>query len=154
MDRKRRLMLGGAGAGGLLAWAAAAGVTLTARAAGAPRSAFEARSLADALRSLGADPLVDSADIVINAPDIAENGAVIPIEVTCRIAGAQSIALLAANNPFPLIALADLEGGTPAYLSTRIKMGQSSVVKAVVRAGGKHYVAGREIRVTIGGCGG
>jgi sulfur-oxidizing protein SoxY len=148
------MILKGGSAGGLLAVAAAAGLTLPARAAEASRAAFDARSLAGALGRLGAERPVESADIVINAPDIAENGAVIPIEVTCRIAGARSIALLAANNPFPLIAQADLSDGAQAYLSTRIKMGQSSVVKAVVWADGKQYVAGREIRVTIGGCGG
>ena len=74
--------------------------------------------------------------------------------MTCRIEGAESIALLAEKNPFPLMAHADLTGGTEGYLNTRFKMGQSSVVKVVVKAGGKQYIAGREIKVTIGGCGG
>ena len=79
---------------------------------------------------------------------------VIPIEVSCRIAGAESIALLAEKNPFPLMANAVLANGTEGHLNTRFKMGQTSVVKVVVKAGGKHYIASREIKVTIGGCGG
>ncbi|MFO1295604.1 MAG: thiosulfate oxidation carrier protein SoxY, partial [Rubrivivax sp.] len=96
----------------------------------------------------------ESADILITAPEVAENGAVIPIEVVCRIPGAESIALLAEKNPFPLLAHAELANGTEGYLSTRIKLGESSVVKVVVKAGGKHHIASREIKVTIGGCGG
>ena len=77
-----------------------------------------------------------------------------PDQVTCRMAGAESIALLAEKNPFPLMAHAELASGTEGYLNTRFKMGQTSVVKVVVKAGGKHYIASREIKVTIGGCGG
>ena len=67
---------------------------------------------------------------------------------------AASFALLAEKNPFPLLAHAELANGTEGYLSTRIKLGESSVVKVVVKAGGKHHIASREIKVTIGGCGG
>ena len=78
----------------------------------------------------------------------------VPIEVTSRIADAESIALMVEKNPFPLLAYVDLANGAEAYLNTRCKMGQTSVVKVVVKAGGKHYIASREIKVTIGGCGG
>ena len=156
MNQLRRLILKGGGAGGVLACALAAGLLRPsmAQAADWNKAAFESKNLADALKNIGADGAAESADILIKAPEIAENGAVIPIEVTSRIAGAESIALLAEKNPFPLMAHAELASGTEGYLNTRFKMGQTSVVKVVVRAGGKHYIASREIKVTIGGCGG
>ncbi len=156
VNQLRRLILKGGGAGGVLACALAAGLLRPTRAHAAEwnKAAFESKTLADALKHIGTDGAAESADILIKAPEVAENGAVIPIEVTCRIAGAQSIALLAEKNPFPLMAHAELANGTEGYLNTRFKMGQTSVVKVVVRAGGKHYIASREIKVTIGGCGG
>jgi len=156
VNHLRRLILKGGGAGGVLACALAAGMLrpTLAHAADWNKAAFESKSLADALKLIGADGAAENADILIKAPEIAENGAVIPIEVSCRIAGAESIALLAEKNPFPLMAHAVLANGTEGYLNTRFKMGQTSVVKVVVKAGGKHYIASREIKVTIGGCGG
>ena len=156
MNHLRRLILKGGGAGGVLACALAAGVLrpVPAHAAEWNRAAFESKSLADALKHIGAAGAAESADIFIKAPEVAENGAVIPIEVTCRMAGAESIALLAEKNPFPLMAQAELVNGAEGYLNTRFKMGQTSAVKVVVKAGGKHYIASREIKVTIGGCGG
>lgn len=139
-----------------LAGACAAGLLHSGRvlAAAWNQGAFEAKTVPDALQRIGAGAAVDSADVIIKAPDIAENGALIAIEVTSRVPGTESIALLAEKNPFPLVAHVDLANGAEAYLSTRIKMGQSSVVKAVAKAGGKTYVASREIKVTLGGCGG
>ena len=156
MNQLRRLILKGGGAGGVLACALAAGLLRPSRAHAAEwnKAAFESKSLADALKHIGAAGAAESADIHIKAPEVAENGAVIPIEVTCRLPGAESIALLAEKNPFPLMAQAELAGGTEGYLNTRFKMGQTSAVKVVVRAGGKHYIASRESKVTIGGCGG
>lgn len=156
VNHLRRLILKGGGAGGVLACALAAGLLRPTRAFAADwnKTAFESKSLADALKNIGAAGAAESADILVKAPDVAENGAVIPIEVTCRMEGAESIALLAEKNPFPLMAYADLVGGTEGYLNTRFKMGQTSVVKVVVKAGGKQYIASREIKVTIGGCGG
>ncbi len=156
MNQLRRLILKGGGAGGVLACALAAGLLRPTRAHAAEwnRTAFESKTLADALKNIGAAGAAESADIHIRAPEVAENGAVIPIEVSCRMADAESIALLAEKNPFPLMAQAQLAGGSEGYLNTRFKMGQTSLVKVVVKAGGKHYVASREIKVTIGGCGG
>lgn len=156
MNELRRLILRSSAAGGVLACGLGAGVLRAASAQTGEwnRAAFESKSLADALRNLGAAGATESAEILIKAPQIAENGAVIPIEVTCRIAGTESIALLAEKNPFPLIALAEFAEGTEGYLNTRFKMGESSMVRAVAKAGGKYYFAGREIKVTIGGCGG
>ena len=156
MNHLRRLILKGGGAGSVLACALAAGLLRPTRAHAAEwnKAAFESKSLAEALKNIGAAGAAESADIHIQAPEIAENGAVIPIEVTCRTPGAESIALLAEKNPFPLMAQAELAGGAEGYLNTRFKMGQTSAVKVVVKAGGKHYIASREIKVTIGGCGG
>lgn len=156
MNQLRRLILKGSAGSGALACALAAGLLRpsTAFAAEWNKTAFEAKAVTDALKHIAGAGATESAEILIKAPDIAENGAVVPIEVTSRIAGADSIALLVEKNPFPLLAYVDLANGAEAYLNTRCKMGQTSVVKVVVRAGGKHYIASREIKVTIGGCGG
>lgn len=156
MNQLRRLILRGGASAGALACALAAGVLRPSAAFAADwnKSAFEAKAIADALKNIGAAGAAESAEILIKAPDIAENGAVIPIEVTSRIAGSESISLLVEKNPFPLLAHVDLINGAEGYLNTRFKMGQTSVVKVVVKAGGKHYIASREVKVTIGGCGG
>jgi sulfur-oxidizing protein SoxY len=79
---------------------------------------------------------------------------VVPVEVTSGIAGTTSIAILAEKNASPLISNFNLSGGAQGFISTRIKMGQTSLVRAVVKAGGKSYTAAKEVKVTIGGCGG
>lgn len=156
MDQLRRLILRSGGAGGALAVALAAGLLRPSQvfAADWNKAAFESKAMADVLKNIGAAAAAESAEILIKAPDIAENGAVVPIEVTSRIAGAESLALLAEKNPFPLMAYIDLTNGAEGYINTRFKMGQTSVIKVVVKAGGKSYIASREIKVTIGGCGG
>ena len=108
----------------------------------------------DALKAIGATGAADSHDILIKAPDIAENGSVVPVEVTSGIAGTTSIAIIAEKNAFPLVGTFDLTGGSEGFISTRIKMGQTALVRAVVTAGGKSYTAAKEVKVTIGGCGG
>lgn len=156
MDQLRRLILRSGASGGVLACALAAGLLRPSLAFAADwnKSAFEAKAVADALNSIGASGATESAEILIKVPDIAENGAVVPISVTSRIADAESIALLVEKNPFPLLAYVDLANGAEGYLNTRFKMGQTSTIKVVVKAGGKHYIASREVKVTIGGCGG
>lgn len=156
MNQVRRMFLQRWTGATALACAFAAGVLRSTRALAAEwnQPAFESKTLADAMQRIGAEAAVESPDVTIKAPDIAENGAVIAVEVTSRVPGAESIALLAEKNTYPLIAQVDLANGAEAYLNTRIKMGQSSVVKAVVKAGGKSYVASKEIKVTLGGCGG
>jgi len=156
MNHLRRLILRGSASGGALACALAAGVLRPSAAFAADwnKAAFEAKAVADALKNIGATSAAENAGILIKAPDIAENGAVIPIEVTSRIADTESISLLVEKNPFPLLAHVDLVNGAEGYLNTRFKMGQTSVIKVVVKAGGKHYITSREVKVTIGGCGG
>jgi len=117
------------------------------------KPAFEARALADALKGIGATDATPSSDILIKAPDLAENGARVQIEVTSRIPGTRSMAIIAEKNPFPLIASFEFSNGAEAFISTYIKMGESANVRAVVNAEGKIYTAAKEVRVTIGGCG-
>ncbi|MBI3919104.1 MAG: thiosulfate oxidation carrier protein SoxY [Betaproteobacteria bacterium] len=155
MNKLRRNVLRLAGSAGALSAAAISGLIAGRHAWAANRNeaAFQAKAVADALKNLGAGNLVESRDIVITAPDIAENGAVVPVAVTSRIANTESIAILAEKNPFPLAASFDITPGADAYVSTRIKMGQTSDVRAIVKAGGKYFTAVKEVKVTIGGCG-
>ena len=117
------------------------------------KAAFESKAVADALKNLGAPNLIESKDITITAPDIAENGAVVPIAVTSRILNTQSISIIAEKNPFPLSSTFDIANGAEGYVSTRLKMGETSNVRAVVKADGKFYTAVKEVKITIGGCG-
>ena len=116
--------------------------------------AFGAKSAADALKSLGAGAPQPSKDIVIEAPQIAENGAVVPIEISSNISGTTSIAVLIEKNPFPLAGKFDFKDGALPYVKLNVKMGETSDVRVVAVAGGRHFAATREIKVTIGGCGG
>jgi sulfur-oxidizing protein SoxY len=120
-----------------------------------PKTAFEAKTIQDALNGLvGSDQTAESKDITIKAPDIAENGAVVPITISSSLADVTSISVLVEKNAVPLSATYDLPAGTEAYISNRIKMGKTSDVVAVVKAGGKLYSAKKSVKVTIGGCGG
>lgn len=156
LNEQRRTLLKGGCAAGMVALAASAGLLVPGRVLAAQwnKGAFEAKNVADALKGLGAAGVADSKDILIKAPDIAENGSMVPVEVTSQIAGTQSIAILTEKNPLPLLALFEFTEGAQGYVSTRIKMGQTSNVRVVVNAGGKYYSAAKEIKVTIGGCGG
>jgi sulfur-oxidizing protein SoxY len=151
----RRNVLKGAAGAGAVAVAVAAGLLKPTLALAAwNKGAFEAKNVGDAMKGLGISGPADSKDITIKAPDIAENGAVVPVEVTSGIAGTSSIALFAEKNAQPLVGTYNLSGGAEGFISTRIKMGQTSLVRAVVNAGGKTYTAAKEVKVTIGGCGG
>ena len=118
------------------------------------QAAFEAKVLADTLKNIGALSVSDSDQIQLKAPEIAENGAIVPVEITSRIPGTQAIYIIADKNPQPLVAIFELEPNLEPYISTRIKMGESSKVRVLIRAGGKFYMATQEVKVTIGGCGG
>ena len=145
MNNRRRTLLAAAAAG-LLA-------STGARAATWNKSGFEAKAANDAVKNLGAANLIESKDIAITAPDIAENGAVVPVAVTSRIPNTQSISIIAEKNPFPLVATFDVANGAEGYASVRLKMGQTSNVRAVVKADGKFYTSVKEVKVTVGGCG-
>ncbi len=133
---------------------AAAGVVPAAWAAEWNKAAFDVKTLPEALRALGAQLPASSEAIRIKAPDIAENGAVVPVAIESELPGTQSIALLIEKNPQPLAASFDIPEGTEPSVSTRVKMGESSRVYALVKADGKFHVANKEIKITLGGCGG
>src|SRR4030042_3485277 len=152
MTALRRNVLKGAAGAGPGPVAGAAGLLKPTQAMAAwNKAAFEAKSVGDAMKGIGATNPADSKDITIKAPDIAENGAVVPVEVTSGIAGTTSIAILAEKNASPLVSNFNLPGGAQGFISTRIKMGQTSLVRAVVKAGGQSYTAAQEVKVTIGG---
>jgi len=155
MNHTRRRVLKASGSAGLIALLAGAGLSVPdiAVAADWNKTAFEGKTVQDAFKGLGAGSPANSAQIVLNAPDIAENGAVVPIVVESKIAGTESIALLVEKNRSPLVAAFDIPPGTESSVSMRIKMNESSNVYALVKANGKYYVAKREIKVTLGGCG-
>jgi sulfur-oxidizing protein SoxY len=153
MNMLRRNILKGASAASTLAIAASLFGSGNAFAA-YNSAAFSAKSVTDALKGMGATSPTESKDIAIKAPEIAENGAVVPVEVTSKIAGTTNIAILAEKNPNPLVADFKLENGAEPYVSVRIKMGQTAMIRAIVTAGGKSYTAAKEVKVTIGGCGG
>ncbi len=155
MNALRRNVLKGAAGASAVAVAVAAGLLKPTQALAAwNKAAFESKSVGDALKGLGIANPADSKDITIKAPDIAENGAVVPVEVSTSIAGVSSIAILAEKNAQPLVGTFNLTGGTEGFVSTRIKMANTSLVRAVVSAGGKTYTSAKEVKVTIGGCGG
>jgi sulfur-oxidizing protein SoxY len=117
------------------------------------RAAFEARAESVALKQLGASGAIESADILIKAPDVAEDGAYVNITVSSQISGTRAISLLVEKNRYPLIATFRFGPGVEAFVSTRIKMGESSTLRAVVEADGQFYTAATSVLVTLGGCG-
>ncbi len=149
----RRLMLErSAHVAGLLA---AAGLLPAAARAAWPQAAFEAKNLADAMKALGGSAPVESKDVTLPGPDIAENGAVVPVGWACTLPGVKRLALLVEKNPNALAAVFDVSDAVEPSVATRVKMGQSSPVLAVaMMADGKVLFAQKEIKVTLGGCGG
>ena len=157
MDGKRRKILKAGGGVTLLSLIAAAGWLRPGDALAAEwnKAAFDAKTLDDTMKALGGSTPAQSKDIAfVSTPDIAENGAVVPIGVTSAIPNTESIAILVEKNPNMLAAVFDIPSGTDPAINTRIKMGQSSNVYALVKAEGKYYAASKEIKVTLGGCGG
>jgi sulfur-oxidizing protein SoxY len=118
------------------------------------KGAFETKSFAEAIKSLGGSAPTMSADVVITAPDIAENGAVVPVAAVSKLPKTQQIAYLIEKNPNTVTAVFEIPPGTLPEVQTRVKMGQTSNVMVLVKADGKFYAAQKEIKVTVGGCGG
>ncbi|MHB8915343.1 MAG: thiosulfate oxidation carrier protein SoxY [Thiobacillus sp.] len=155
MNTLRRNVLKGAGSASAVAVAVAAGLLKPTEVMAAwNKAAFEAKNMDEAMKGMGATGAVDSKAIAIKAPDIAENGAVVPVEVTSTLPNTTNISIFAEKNGTPLVGSYTFTNGAPGYVSTRIKMGTTSMVRAVVTAGGKTYTAAKEVKVTIGGCGG
>ena len=151
---KRRIVLQSLTAGGVAL--VAAGLLGPRRLWAAwPEQAFEAENMNDALQALfDGEQAEETSAIELKAPDIAENGAVVPVSVSTGLPGVESISILVENNPAPLAASFDLTPEMLPEVSTRLKMGETSNVVAMVRSEGKLYMTKKEVRVTIGGCGG
>ncbi len=119
------------------------------------KAAFEVKSLNEVVKALGGTTATESKDIsFVNAPDIAENGAVVPIGASSKIPKTESISILVEKNPNALSASFTIPEGTEPTISTRVKMGQTSNIYALVKADGKYFYAVKEVKVTLGGCGG
>ncbi|HEY7243921.1 MAG TPA: thiosulfate oxidation carrier protein SoxY [Xanthobacteraceae bacterium] len=157
-DGTRRLLIKGAVAGGLAGLGVAEiGFPSQLQAADAsewPKDAFAQKTEADAVKALYGKAAEESAKVVLDAPEIAENGAVVPISVSSTLPGVSSISILVAENPFPLAASYRVPAGASAMVGSRLKMAKTSRVTALVEAGGKVYSASKEVKVTVGGCGG
>ena len=117
------------------------------------KAAFDGKSLDDVMKALGASGFEKSNAITLNAPDIAENGAVVPVGVVTSLKATQ-MAILVEKNPSALAAQFFFPEGAQPFVTTRVKMAQSSNVYGLVKADGKWYVASKEVKVTLGGCGG
>lgn len=115
---------------------------------------FNAKNLKDALKAMGVDDYTMSNDVAVVSAEIAENGAVVPVRVTSNIPNTEYMAVMVEKNPNPLATAFTIPEGTKANIKTRIKMGETSNVLALVKADGKWFAASKEIKVTLGGCGG
>jgi sulfur-oxidizing protein SoxY len=152
MVTRRGVLERSAHVAGLLA---AGGLLPTGARAAWPQAAFEAKNMADAIKALGGSAPVESKDVTLTGPDIAENGAVVPLGCACTLPGVKRLALLVEKNPNTLAAVFDVTDALEPNFSTRVKMGQSSNVFAVAMlSDGKVLFAQKEIKVTLGGCGG
>ncbi len=165
MNKTRRAVLQSSSGFSVMALAAANGLFTSnafaqaAAAAGKPvaewnKAAFDTKSLQATATALGGGTAVESRDIIISAPDIAEDGRVVPLNVTSKLAKTEAIAILVEKNPNALAANFAIPEGTEPFVKTAVKMGQSSNIHALVKADGKYYFATREVKVTLGGCGG
>lgn len=156
MNELRRRLLQ-ASAASLLIPLMGAGVLLPSRALASEwkRNAFSARNANEALKAYGAATLGESREIVINAPEIAENGAKVEVEITSNLPNTRSLAVFADKNPLPLCATLDFSGNALPYTRIQLKLAESTRIRAVAKTSdGKYHVAFREIKVTLGGCGG
>lgn len=156
MNTVRRYFLRGAASAALLPLLGT-GMLIPRRAEAAPwnRAAFTARNSGDALKAYGAAAAAESPGIVIQAPEIAENGAKVEVDVTSNLPGTRSIAVLADRNPMPLCAALDFGLAALPYARVQLKLAETTRVRAVVKtADGKTWIASREVKVTLGGCGG
>ena len=157
MNVGRRKALQGTGGAAVLGLAMAAGLFKPGSAwaqASWNKAAFDTKSLNDAVKAMGGANAAESKDITITSPDIAENGAVVPFTIASKVPNTAAIAILVEKNPNILAANFDIPQGTEPWVNTRVKMGQTSNVIALVKADGKFYYTSKEVKVTLGGCGG
>ena len=151
MQNRRETLKQSAVVAGLLA---AAGFPQFAQAA-VNKAAFDAKTVQDAARAAGAKSMAESKDVTITGPDIAENGAVVPLGASTTLAGVKHLMIMVEKNPSALVAMFNVTDAVDANFSTRAKMGQSSDVYAVaIMNDGRALWAKKEVKVTLGGCGG
>lgn len=149
MDRSRRLILRAA-----LALAALASLPKALLAAAWPAKAFGATKASTAMSELfGTDQTTSSDEITLGAPDIAENGAAVPLSIETTLADVQSVSVIVDNNPRPLVVSFEIHPGTAAHVACRIKMAETSQVRAVVKTANGLFSTEKKVKVTIGGCG-
>jgi sulfur-oxidizing protein SoxY len=154
MNRSRRTVLKGTSGAAVLGLAMVAGLFKPGSAWAWNKAAFETKSLNDAVKAMGGTAATESKDIAINSPDIAENGAVVPFTIQSKLPKTEQMALLVEKNPNIVAASFNIPDGTEPWVNTRVKMGQTSNVIALVKADGKFYYTVKEVKVTLGGCGG
>jgi len=152
MNMTRRSVLRAGGAAGLCVVAASTFGIRLARAA--PRPEFDVRSLDEVVKSLGGSAASESADIHFKAPDIAENGAVVPVEIESALPNTRAIAIVAEKNPHALSANFAIPDGTDAFVATRVKVAETSNLYALVKTDAGYFYATKLVKVTLGGCGG
>ena len=153
----RRLILKGAGVVALVGLGHLPFGAMPAQAAANdkwPEDAFKQKSEADAIKALYGKTAEPSDKVKLDAPEIAENGAVVPVSVATTLDGVTSISFLVADNPSALAASYNILPGTIPSVANRLKMAKTSTVTVLVEAGGKLYSASKEVKVTVGGCGG
>jgi sulfur-oxidizing protein SoxY len=157
MDQKRRKMLKASSSFTALYLAVTAGLIesreVLAASSGYPDNAFTAKSMGILMNTLGSTMPIESTDVFVIAPDIAENGSSVSVGVKSTLKNVTEIAFLVTNNPFILSAQFIIPAGTSPQVSTRLKMNKSSDVYALVKSDGKYYFAKKEVKVTLGGCG-
>jgi len=156
MNNSRRSVLKASGSLTVLGLAVAAGLIkpTDALAAGWSDDAFKAKTVEELMKAFGGAMPTESKDITVVAPDIAENGAVVPVGAETKLGKVTEMSILVTNNPNALSAQFVLPEGTEPKVNTRVKMGRTSDVIALVKADGKYYFAKKEVKVTLGGCGG
>jgi sulfur-oxidizing protein SoxY len=155
MDKQKRKTLKTGGGLGILGLFTAVGLIKPEMAMAAwDKKVFDAKTLEEAYAALGAGAPVASKEIAITAPDIAENGAVVPVSVVSRLAKTEKIYILIEKNPSMVAAAFSFVEGTEPEVTTRVKMGQTGNLQALVKADGKYYFVAKEVKVTMGGCGG
>lgn len=155
MQTRREMLSRSAQVAGMLASLGMFPVMSRGQASGYNTAAFDAKAMADLMKALGAGAPVESKDVTITGPDIAENGAVVPVGAATTLPGVKRMLLLVEKNPAMLSAMFDVSDSVEANFSTRVKMGQSSNVFAVAMMNdGRVFYAAKEVKVTLGGCGG
>lgn len=155
LELRRKLLKGGSAA--LLAPFVGGGLLIPGRVIAAEwnRNAFTARTIAEALKAHGSSNAAESRDILINAPEIAENGAKVEVDITSNIANTRSLTLFADKNPMPLCTQIDFTPPALPYARVQIKLAETTRLRVVVKTSdNKTHIAFREVKVTLGGCGG